>query len=723
MVVRPGLRGAEAAAMLRFGMGEALESGRSAGAGEGTLADGSVVTRLTTNESRPGVRAVALGGITLAVLLAAGVGFPPSVQDPSYGDRDGGSVVGPEGMAAESSAATGAGAMQQEPAQMSISRNSVRATVVAGAALIAGSAGAQSAVQWKVSEGGNGHWYRVVSTNPLTWTAADGAAQAAGGLLACTENDSETDWVLQQAIARPDAWSIAGNNGDVRIGPWLGGYQDHSASDFSEPAGGWRWESGAPVNVSSPYMWLNNATGCGIDEDRLHFWRYTFQSFYVIQDMPERGYCEPFVGPVVSYVIEWSADCNGDGMVDYGQILDGSILDANTNGVPDCCEGSSACAVLRLVPSQYATIQSAIDAAQPGDRVLVAAGTYREQVNLNGKRISLEGVAGSASTIIDGEGIRTNIVGSGEPDGCVVSGFTIQNGSGYDAGGVLLSNSVARIHHCVFRNNSASSPWGGAGFRSAAGTSLVEDCVFTNNFAQNQSTSAGWYHIFGGSFALRRCTFDGNTSNASGVAGGESGGVVAKVNPEFSEVTGLIEDCVFMAQVTGDPTPSNWGPIHVHASRGEPVLVRGCTFVAPPGGQTFAVLSGTGSRVAADRCTGCGFNDSVYAEPGSTGTVTKCDFSPTCADCNHNSVADLQEIVRGDVADTNANRIPDVCEIPGCRDVDLFRDGTVNGADLGILLAQWGVANANTVSDINHDGRVDGSDLGTLLAFWGPCLN
>ena len=47
----------------------------------------------------------------------------------------------------------------------------------------------------------------------------------------------------------------------------------------------------------------------------------------------------------------------------------------------------------------------------------------------------------------------------------------------------------------------------------------------------------------------------------------------------------------------------------------------------------------------------------------------------------------------------------------------------MNGADLGILLAQWGVANANTVSDINRDGRVDGSDLGTLLAFWGPCSN
>jgi hypothetical protein len=31
-------------------------------------------------------------------------------------------------------------------------------------------------------------------------------------------------------------------------------------------------------------------------------------------------------------------DCNGDGIVDYGQILDGTLADVNGNGVPDICE-------------------------------------------------------------------------------------------------------------------------------------------------------------------------------------------------------------------------------------------------------------------------------------------------------------------------------------------------------------------------------------------------
>ena len=42
-------------------------------------------------------------------------------------------------------------------------------------------------------------------------------------------------------------------------------------------------------------------------------------------------------------IIEWSADCNNDGIVDYGQILDGSLEDLDANGVPDCCDAGVSC--------------------------------------------------------------------------------------------------------------------------------------------------------------------------------------------------------------------------------------------------------------------------------------------------------------------------------------------------------------------------------------------
>ena len=164
-----GLRGAEAAAVLRFGMDEESGAAGDGGAGDRTPAEGPVFERVAGQQSRPGGRAAVVGSVTLAVLLVAGVGFPNSGQDPVYGGRGAGSVDGPEGVAAGSSAAARAGVTQQEPAQMSISSNSVRVTVLAGATLIAASAGAQTAVQWKVSEGGNGHWYKLQLTGPMTW--------------------------------------------------------------------------------------------------------------------------------------------------------------------------------------------------------------------------------------------------------------------------------------------------------------------------------------------------------------------------------------------------------------------------------------------------------------------------------------------------------------------------------------------------------------------------
>ncbi len=48
---------------------------------------------------------------------------------------------------------------------------------------------------------------------------------------------------------------------------------------------------------------------------------------------------------------------------------------------------------------------------------------------------------------------------------------------------------------------------------------------------------------------------------------------------------------------------------------------------------------------------------------------------------------------------------------------DLNDDGTVGGADLGMLLGGWGAAGP---SDLDGNGTVNGADLGILLGAWGP---
>lgn len=59
--------------------------------------------------------------------------------------------------------------------------------------------------------------------------------------------------------------------------------------------------------------------------------------------------------------------------------------------------------------------------------------------------------------------------------------------------------------------------------------------------------------------------------------------------------------------------------------------------------------------------------------------------------------------------------------VPSCI-ADLNGDGSVDGADLGILLSAWGTCTDPCCpSDLTGDGQVDGADLGILLASWGDC--
>jgi hypothetical protein len=70
--------------------------------------------------------------------------------------------------------------------------------------------------------------------------------------------------------------------------------------------------------------------------------------------------------------------------------------------------------------------------------------------------------------------------------------------------------------------------------------------------------------------------------------------------------------------------------------------------------------------------------------------------------------------VLGAVADTGLDtvRLANRTALLG----DLNGDGAVDGADLGLLIADWGGWGAG---DLNCDGTVDGADLGLLVAAWG----
>ncbi|MBI3754246.1 MAG: right-handed parallel beta-helix repeat-containing protein [Deltaproteobacteria bacterium] len=93
------------------------------------------------------------------------------------------------------------------------------------------------------------------------------------------------------------------------------------------------------------------------------------------------------------------------------------------------------------VPSEYKTIQAAIDAASSGDAIQAAAGKYQENIILK-EGVILQG-AGADATTIDGNG-KGNVVEGAK--GAVIEGFTITNSGKRGTTGDIMDVGISAKH-------------------------------------------------------------------------------------------------------------------------------------------------------------------------------------------------------------------------------------------------------------------------------------
>lgn len=164
------------------------------------------------------------------------------------------------------------------------------------------------------------------------------------------------------------------------------------------------------------------------------------------------------------------------------------------------------------VPSQFPTIQAAIDASVVDDVVIVSPGVYNENLNFGGKNIILRSIEPKnpsvvSNTIIDGShnvwgGSIVTFSGT-ECGACVLSGFTITNGRGtYGCGGGILGNGTqATIQYNIISENwAASYSLPSSGFGGG-----IYDCDGTiqyNTITQNHASGNEGFARGGG---LYRC--------------------------------------------------------------------------------------------------------------------------------------------------------------------------------------------------------------------------
>jgi len=260
------------------------------------------------------------------------------------------------------------------------------------------------------------------------------------------------------------------------------------------------WDNEAPAgpeingsNLSVSYCDVEGGwTGTGNLDGDPQFTAGPLGAYYLSQPP-----CQPGTSPCVDAGDPASAVIDGTTRTDG--ISDSGIVDMGHH-YPD--------PFLR-VPDDYATIQEAIDAAADWDKILVAPGTYAENIDFKGKRISVTSSDGPKTTVLDGSQAGSVVLFTGGEDAdTVLKGFTVTNGKAQTGGGIYCNGiSFPTISGNIVRDNAATYSGGGIN----GGGTLLNNTIFGNS-----AQSGGG--IFGPAEVVNCTLYDNSALMGGGLA-------------------------------------------------------------------------------------------------------------------------------------------------------------------------------------------------------------
>jgi len=184
------------------------------------------------------------------------------------------------------------------------------------------------------------------------------------------------------------------------------------------------------------------------------------------------------------------------------------------------------------VPGDFGTIQQAINNINDGDSIIVAPGEYIENINFDGKNISIIGNTENPEEVIINGNRNVSVVSflSGETEDAVLSGFTLTNGTGTfvgrdrKGGGIYCNESSPTLTHLIIRENRAEV---GGGIYCYGSDPSLSDVVI----AENQGRDGGGINCEESSPVITDSEISNNHAGwaGGGIYGGEAHPTITRV--------------------------------------------------------------------------------------------------------------------------------------------------------------------------------------------------